>query len=124
MPTEWTDPKYKWGALFKAKSKEELEMLIQESDEMKMAAEKLMKLNEDQIAREIAIAREESQWAWEFTKNAERKQAREEGRVEERVKAEVEKLEIAKSLSANHVPLEVIANSTGIPIEKIQELEI
>ena len=101
-------------------------MLIQESDEMKVAAEKLMKLNEDKVAREIAIAREESQWAWEFTKNAERKQARkegrEEGREEERAIAEAEKLEIARSLLATNMSIADVSNHTKLPAEQIQEL--
>ena len=128
MPFELTGPKHQWGALFKAKSKEELEMLIQESDEMKVAAEKLMKLNEDKIAREIAIAREESQWAWEFTKNAERRQAHAQGRKEAEAQALAEKLEekleIARKLLSLNLPIEQVVTATNLTLEAVEALQL
>jgi len=63
LPSELTEAKHEWGALFKAKTEEELKVLMEESEEMKKAGEKLLDLSADEEAREIAEAREMSQWA-------------------------------------------------------------
>jgi len=64
LPYQLTEAKHHWGALFKAKSKEELNMLMQQSNTMKQAGEKLLDLNSDEEAREIAMARQYSQMAY------------------------------------------------------------
>ena len=57
-------------------------MLMGQSEEMREAGEKLLKLSADEEAREIAQAREYSQWAWEHTLHATEDRGREEGRTE------------------------------------------
>jgi len=64
LPEEITETKHKWGALFKMQTEEELRVLMNESEVMKEAGEKLLNLSADEEAREIAQAREDAQMAW------------------------------------------------------------
>jgi len=81
---------------------------MNESEEMKEAGEKLLKLSEDEIAQEIAQAREDSQWAWNYTLRA----------TEERSKEE-KAIEIAKKLLKTNFTPEEITEITGLTKEEI-----
>ena len=116
LPLELTESSHKWGALFKARTTEEVERLMSESEEMKVAGEKLMELSSDDQAQELARAREESQWAWEYTLDATLAQGREEGREEGREAA-------AKVGLENNVPLETIKLMTGLSEDEILALK-
>lgn len=50
-----------WAALFKAKSWEELRMLVKDNEYLQEAAESLYVLNADEIARQHCIAREDAE---------------------------------------------------------------
>ena len=128
LPKELTETKHKWGALFKSKTEEGLKMLMEESEEMRIAGEKLLKLSEDECAQEIARARADSQWAWNYTLRATEERARKEGceeaREEAREKSEADKLEIAKSLLRANMPIEEISKHVKISVEKVEELTL
>ena len=100
-----------WGSLFKARNSEELKEVMAKSEKMKHAGEKLLQLSADEEAREIARAREESQWAWKHTLYHTEERAREE-----------EKVEIARRMLADGVPLETISKYSELPIESIKGL--
>ena len=94
-------------------------MLMEESKEMKEAGEKLLDLNADKAARELAEAREMSQWAFNLEVNA---------RIEKehkRAEAEklAEKLEIAKNLINNGVSIDIITDSTQLSKTEILNLK-
>lgn len=58
------DKKYQidyWAALFKAKTWEELRMLVKDNEYLQEAAESLYVLNADEIARQHCIAREDAE---------------------------------------------------------------
>ena len=85
LPNELTEDQHIWGALFKVKTDEELREIMAESEEMRRAGEKLKKLSEDELAREYARAREESQWAYHFTMDGYKELGLEEGRKEKAI---------------------------------------
>lgn len=114
LSNESTDTKNKWAALFKAESEDDLKMLMQDSDEMKKAAEKLIELNEDKDVREMARARADSQKALKMTIYAERD--------EERAKAEAEKLEIAKKMIQHGINIKDVIEITGLSAEVISNI--
>ena len=59
---------------------------------------------------------------WELTERA-KKQGWEEGKIEgEKYGAEQNKIETAKRFIQKNIPLETIAECTGLPLEKVQEL--
>lgn len=67
LPGILKDDIHMWGALFKVQTEKELKKLMEQSETMQSAGKKLLELSADESAREIANAREESQWAWEDT---------------------------------------------------------
>jgi DNA invertase Pin-like site-specific DNA recombinase len=80
----------------------------------------LLKLNEEKQAQEIARAREESQWAWKHTLY----HTEERARLEEREKAEIEKLEIAKRLRNSGMSAHEVAKHTGLSEDQILKIEL
>jgi predicted transposase/invertase (TIGR01784 family) len=127
LPDEVKDSKARWGALFKAETKEELSALMAKFDELNEAGEKLLDLSKDKYAQEIARAREESQWAWKHTLYHTEKRGREEGREEGleqglelgRIKAETA---TAKSLLETGMSVEEVAKHVELDVEKINAL--
>jgi len=112
-----------WGRLFKVETEAELKMLMEESDEMKEAGEKLLELSADEEeAREIARIRKTSQWALKHMLHA----TEERGREEERARAEVEKAELlienAKKMVKDNLPVEMIKRYTGLSEGEIKQL--
>ena len=116
LPKELTETKHEWGALFKAKTKEELKLLMERSEEMKTAGEKLLALSADKEAREIAEAREYSQQALEMELYARENRGREQGREEGIAK-------VAKNMLARGTAIEIIAEDTGLSIAAIKEIQ-
>jgi len=94
-----------WLALLSARTEEDIKMLMEKSEVMNDAGEQLLKLSQDEINRNIAQAREDSQWAWEFTQAAAKREGIEEGReraiklfVETLLELEIPREEIQKKL--------------------------
>jgi len=119
LPSKRTKAMHHWGALFKVKTERELEVLMKESDVMKEAGAKLLKLSADEEARELAEIREFAQWA----KQRELQAREERGRMQERAKAEAEKIEIARSLLQSGMPASDVSKHLRMPIEQIVEME-
>jgi len=88
-----TEEHHLWGALFKANTEEEFKMLMDESEEIKVAGEKLLALSKEDDAREIARAR-----------------------------AEAEKLEIIRKLLDLKTPLDIISKASNMPESEILKL--
>jgi len=105
LPKELTHTQHQWGALFKAKTEEELMMLMESSEEMRVAGEQLLKLSANEEARQIAEAREMSQWAWQHTLRATEQKAEQKGRDEERAQAEAEKSELVAQAEAEKLEI-------------------
>jgi len=129
IPSELTEPLYMWGRLFKVETEEELRMLMEESEVMREAGEKLLELSADKEAQEIAQARKTSQWAWNHMINATEDRVREETREEERAKAEIllqqaedEKIINARKMIQDNFTVEMIERYTGLSVEKITDL--
>lgn len=119
IPKELTDAKTMWATLFKARSREELEMLSQDCDEMKQAADKLAQLAADEDARFMADLRERGRWAREqreFYLLADE-------RAKMEAKAEAEKLESAKKFLQNGISLDIIADSLKLSEKSIEKLK-
>ena len=141
--------KFLWGKLFKARTKEDLEMLAKESEEMEQAVEKLIKVSADERAQAYALSRDNAEYirkAEEYARKkrdqelaerdqklAERDQQlakrgqqlvkREQEIGEREKKAEEEKLKIAKMLINNGVAIDIITNSTGLSRPEILKLK-
>ena len=139
LPDELTEAKHEWGALFNVETEEELRMLMEVSEEMKVAGEKLLKISADEQAQEIARAREESQWAWQHTLHATEARARDEERkraewawqhtlhaTEARARDEgIEKgkIETAKNALNEGFSVEVVEQITKIDLDTILQLK-
>ena len=112
-----------WGSLFRVKNSEELKSVMIKSEEMKQAGEKLLELSEDEQAREIARAREESQWAWQHTLYHTEERAREEGHAEGHQAGANEKaIEMAKATLREGLDEEIVAKISGLSIDEIMVL--
>jgi len=120
LPDDLTEAKHKWGALFKAKTEEELTVLMDESKEMKEAGKKLLKLSADEEAREIAEAREMSQWAWKYTLHATEEAGFERG-FERGIEEERKKMVV--NLLAIDTPINDIVKVTGLTENEILKLD-
>jgi predicted transposase/invertase (TIGR01784 family) len=118
IPDELINEEHAWGALLAAKNEEELRALMDKYEDINEAGDKLLKLNEEKQAQEIARAREESQWAWKHTLYHTEERARKEGYEEAYEKAEseklAEKLEIAKELWNMDLSVKQIIKATGL----------
>jgi len=111
LPNDLTEDMHKWGALLKAKTEEELRMLMEQSDEMREAGEKLIELSADENAREIADAREYSRLAFEGELFAREERGRKEKAIE-----------MATSLLKSGMPTEEVAKHSKLPLEEIKQL--
>jgi predicted transposase/invertase (TIGR01784 family) len=108
-----------WMQFLNARQEEEFTVLAERNPQIKKAVGVLMELSADERTRLLYEEREK--WRMDemdLMRGAE-KRGRSEGRSEgERAKA----LDIAKNLIKNKIPIDVIANSTGLPHEKIEAL--
>jgi len=108
-----------WGRLFTVKDEEELRMLMSQSEEMREAGEKLLKLSADEEAREIAQAREYSQWAWEHTLHVTEERGREEGRASGLQEG---KIEMAISLLESGMSVEEVVKHSKLSLKDVENL--
>lgn len=92
---------------------------MEDSDEMREAGERLLKLSTNEEAREIARAREDSQWAWEHTLHATKEQGREEGVQEGEYKKAIE---MAISLLKSGMSTEKVAKHSKLSLENVEQL--
>jgi len=115
IPKTLTEDHHVWGALFKAKTDEELKDIMSVSEEMKQAGEKLMELSADELAREYARAREESQWALHFTMEGYKEMGLKEGRNEKA-------LEMAKSLLKSGMSEKEVAKHSNLSVDAIKSI--
>ena len=121
---------YLWGKLFKAKTREELEMLAKESEEMAEATEKLFQVSADERAQAYAFSRENAEFARVMHEQGLKEQAKQ--AIEEGVKQGIEQgikqgafkkaVEMAKSLLQAKMSIEEIAKHTKLPVEEIKNL--
>jgi len=143
LEQEQDKEKQLWCKLFKAQTKEELEMLAKESEEMSQATEKLFELSADEQARAYALSRQISEFSQKVYEHEMRKAAKAEkeaARVKSRAEGhaqghaegyvqgqnegrESEKIEIAKSMLLDNIPLAIISKHTGISIEELGNLK-
>ena len=94
------------------------------SEEMKQAGEKLRKLSEDELAREYARAREESEWAYHLTMTGYKEMGLAEGLKEGREEGLKEGREEGRKEGANEKAMEMAQRSikAGIEVDLIVEL--
>ena len=128
-PSELTEPLHMWGRLFKIETEEELRMLMEISEEMRNAGEKLLELSTDQEAQAIAEARRLAIWERNDIWNARETRVRgEEQRIadvrvqQERDKADAEKAEIAKKLLSRGLSVEDVAEDIGLSHSVVHKL--
>ncbi|MCL1990396.1 MAG: Rpn family recombination-promoting nuclease/putative transposase [Defluviitaleaceae bacterium] len=114
--------KYLWGKLFKARTKEELVMLANESEEMAEAAEKLLKISADERAQAYAFSRDNAEFARKLHEQGIREEGIEQGIKRERQRAEAEKLRIAKKMIQRGDAAEEIVALIGVSFDVIEEL--
>ena len=117
LPSDIVDTKEMWGALFKADNEEELRSLMTQFDEINEACEKLVDLSEEKYAQQIAIAREDSEWAAKHTKYHLTKRVHAEGKTEGL-------LEAARKLLSTGMLAEDVANILDIELENILKLNV
>jgi len=130
LPERLTEAMHQWGALFKMKTEEELKVLMEKSEEMKEAGAKLLKLSADEEARELAEIREFALWAKqrEFEAREERgiatgiEKGIEKGRMEERAKAEADKVVMIKRFLNMGLSNEEVAEGVGIDVIDVQKV--
>lgn len=125
LPSMMTEEKHHWGALFRAQTEEELKMIMETSEVMKTAGEKLLDLSEDENARELAELRELAlrDWHMRYSQPFEdgMKQGIEQGIDQgKREKA----IEIAKCLLAMGVTIDIVEKGSGLAREKLEQLKI
>ena len=124
MPKEGQSTIEKWGGLFTAETKEELKMLMETSKEMKETGERLLELSADEKARELAEAREFSQWAFDTELHArENKGRKEELELGLEQGAYQNSIEVVKKLIKRKLSNNDIVEDTNLPIEVIEQLQ-
>lgn len=122
LPENLTESKIQWGRLFRAKTKKELKMLMENSKEMREAGAKLLKLSANEEARAIAEAREYARWTYEHTLQATEERSRKEG-LKEGLKEgrETKAIEIAKELILQGFSKDVVSKVTGLSVEDLDK---
>jgi len=97
-------------------------------EEMNEAGDKLLKLNEEKQAQEIARAREESQWAWKHTlyhtEERARKAGHQEGYEEAREAAEKKMLDVAHKLLSKGMKTKDVADNLDLDIEIVSNIKL
>jgi len=124
LPKEIMSPVSKWGALLKAKTREELLVLMEMDQELNEAGKKLKELSADEKARYLAESRFRSQFAYELEIAAREEKGRNEGRNEGLVEGlNKGKIEIAKNLLALDLTLETISAATNLTIPELEQIK-
>jgi len=103
--------KYLWGKLLKAKTKEALEMLAKESDEMAKATEKLIQISADEKAQAYAMSWENS----EFARKLHEQGLMDQGKLEKAI-------ETARSFLKMGLSAEKVAEGTKLELDFVQSL--
>ena len=125
-----------WLSFLKAETEEDFKMVEKVNPEIKKAVAIVKELSQDEQMREEYEAREKAlkdhNSRMKYFKNAEQTEQRareqglkrglEQGRQEEREKAEIEKLAIVKNLINANIPACEIAKYTGLSVERIAHL--
>ena len=101
-----------WMKFISADKKEELDMIAQKNPRVKKAVARLMELSQDERTRMLY----ESRRLMEMDQRVSECDAKQEGKQEER-------LTIAKNALHMSMPLEDIVKLTGLPKDKIEELQ-
>ena len=129
------EKQYLWGKLLKAKTAEELEMIANKSEEMKIATEKLFEVSADDMARAYALSEEYRQYQIHMSKVAAKQEAKkreeeakkreEEATISGLQQGEISKaIEITKKLLSKGMSVEDVADGTGLSVEEVKELNI
>ena len=103
-------------------------MLMETSKEMQEAGERLLELSADEKARELAEAREFSQWAFDTELHARERKGRKEGLelgLEQGLEqgAYQKSIEVAKKLIKMNLTVEQVVDVAKLPIEVIEQLQ-
>ena len=99
-------------------------MLMETSKEMKETGERLLELSADEKARELAEAREFSQWAFDTELHArENKGRKEELELGLEQGAYQNSIEVVKKLIKRKLSNNDIVEDTNLPIEVIEQLQ-
>jgi len=104
-----------WLRFFNAKTEEDFMSVSQTSPAIKEAWGAIKFLSGDERARALAEAREKARMDLDSWLGDARYEGRQEGRQEE-------KLEIARSLLQEKVPVDAISRSTGLSVEEVERL--
>jgi len=92
-----------WMEFFTAETREEMELLAKQNKCIEEAYKKLDFISQDPKIRALAVATDKFLWDLEVAKQIEREEGREEGRVE-----------IAKRMLAEGIPLEMVCKITSL----------
>ena len=117
---ETSREKYLWSKLFKAKTREELEMIASESEEWSAAANKVLILSADERARAYADSHEYSEYSRGLREHGIRKEAIKQG-IKQGI--DIGKVEIAKNLLAMGIAIEDISKATGLSASELRGLD-
>jgi len=132
LEIETDEEKQQWSRLFTARTKEELHMLGNESEEMLEATEKLLELSGDEQARWYALSRELSEFKQRVYEHDMKKEAQAKGHAEGHAKGHAkghaegrteERIEIAKKLLNSGISLETIVEVTDLSLEIVESLD-
>lgn len=119
VPRKRDNAIWDWMSFFKAKTKEDFEMVSKNNNGVKKAVEELHLFSADEIAREQAFQEKKARMdAYEFKRSA-----LEEGRTRGMAEGKAEgKAETAKKLKEMNVDINIIIESTGLSKEEIEKL--
>jgi predicted transposase/invertase (TIGR01784 family) len=116
-------PLWYWGSFFKSEKEEEFAMVAEKEPGVKKAVGVLMELSEDERNQMIQDARDRWLTDQKNALNYKYRLGREEGREEGMEEGEAAKaLKIAKKMKDRGIPLDQIAEDTGLSLEKIAAL--
>ena len=121
---DMTNPLNQWLSFLDMERGDLLEMASKENENVKKAMENYEVLTGDAEVKRLAEIRLMSKLEEKSALLTAREEGKEEGREEERKKVELEKLKIAKKLLQEKMPIEKIAEITGVSQDKIKELVI
>ena len=121
---DMTNPLNQWLCFLDMERGDLLEMASKENKNVKKAMENYEVLTGDAEVKRLAEIRLMSKLEEKSALLTAREEGKEEGREEERKKVELEKLKIAKKLLQEKMPIEKIAEITGVSQDKIKELVI
>jgi predicted transposase/invertase (TIGR01784 family) len=114
-PSEDGTTLWRWMKFLSAQNKEDLDMIAEASPQIKKAVVRLMELSNDERTRMLYESRQKMEWDIASRERAAKAEGRAEGKAEG-------KAEIARSMLADAMSLDLISKLTGLTIEEIKAL--